>query len=123
MITCIEHEIVTEDLLVAIATHAARRRWRLMGARSQGEAYSFILTAMRRRWAITAMRGFARLRLSRARYVQDVDVRRGRELAAAAGAPMTEDAYLPAHSPAAFQAGVEGQGGAGHGPTMGLALD
>ena len=76
----------------------------------------------RRRWAVTAMRGFARLRLSRARYVQDVDVRRGRELAAAAGAAMIEDAYLPAHSPAAFQAGVEGQGGAGHGPTMALAL-
>ena len=50
-------------------------------------------------------------------------MRRGRELAAAAGAAMIEDAYLPAHSPAAFQAGVEGQGGAGHGPTMALALD
>ena len=42
----------------------ANKHWRLLGARSQGEVHGFYVAQLRRRMGVTAVREFARHRLS-----------------------------------------------------------
>jgi hypothetical protein len=103
------------ELLRATATQTAQRQWRRMGARSLAEALGSITQRLQRRWAMVSMRGHARLRLSRLQYVGTGGFRAQAAAAAAAaqGWPgdLADPGFVPAHSPAAFQAGLGPRGG------------
>ena len=53
------------DLLLAAASSASERQWRMMGARTSTEAYSFYVGLLRRQWGFAAARAHAQLRLAR----------------------------------------------------------
>jgi hypothetical protein len=86
-----------------------------MRARSLAEAFGTITSRLRRRWAMVSMRGHARLRLSRLQHVGTGGFRAQAAAAAAAAqgwpADLVDPGFVPAHSPADFQAGLGPRGG------------
>ena len=58
-----------ERLLGWLAKVGAERQWRSMGCQDEAGARGIIAWALRRRWALTAMREHARLKLSRLQFV------------------------------------------------------
>ena len=67
-----------DRLLGILAETGSQRHWRAMRARHPDEAKGALALLLRRRWAMTALRENARLKLERLEYV-------GRGAAAAAG--------------------------------------
>jgi hypothetical protein len=57
------------NLLAATAKQAARRHWARQGAASALAAHTDYASSLRRRWGLTSMREYARLRLSRLGYI------------------------------------------------------
>ena len=57
------------SLVEASAHETARRRWRRYGARTEGEAYSFFVAAMRRQMGVAVVREMARHRLRRLHFI------------------------------------------------------
>ena len=87
-------------LLDSAATAGAAHSWRSMGARSQSEAYGFLVGRLRRTWGVAAVRAAARLRVSRSCYVGmdwhvARDLRRGDPRA-----PVDPAAYMAGLDPA-----------------------
>ena len=59
----------TRALLTVAADGLAARQWRDMGARTQEEARSFIVSSLRRRLGLVICREFARHRIRRVPYI------------------------------------------------------
>jgi len=57
------------SLVEASARESARRLWRRYGARTEGEAYSFFVAALRRQVGVAVVREFARHRLRRLHFI------------------------------------------------------
>ena len=57
------------DLIGQAATALARAQWRLLGARSESELRSFMLSRARRRVGLAAVQAFARHRIARLPYI------------------------------------------------------
>ena len=64
-----EASATVHALLEAAARGMARKRWAWMGARSENEAYGFMVAQVRQRMGVVTARAMARLRLSRTAYV------------------------------------------------------
>ncbi len=58
------------QLARVVASQLTTASWRVIGARSRSEAYSGMLTRLRRRWGCTASREHARMRLARLEFVE-----------------------------------------------------
>lgn len=56
-------------ILHVAAEARARRDWKTMGSRNLAEALSVVVSTLRRRWGLAAVREYARLRLNRLCYV------------------------------------------------------
>ena len=100
------------SLLRQVADAGSRQSWRTMGARTQSEAYGFLLARLQRSWGVAAARGAAHHRVARFPFVGmpthiAQGLRRGAQLEQPgdAGGGAAGDAP-PVVAPAAFMAGV-----------------
>ena len=67
---CSVSELFSEHALLTVAADGlAARQWRDMGARTQEEARSFIVSSLRRRLGLVICREFARHRIRRVPYI------------------------------------------------------
>ena len=96
-------------LLSVAADGLAARQWRDMGARTQEEARSFIVSSLRRRLGLVICREFARHRIRRVPYIgvpRAVVERRTQRGQLIGGAQAQAPLYVPYADFYQFQAGA-----------------
>jgi hypothetical protein len=101
-----EKKPIIYALLTVAANGLAARQWRDMGARTQEEARSFIVSSLRRRLGLVICREFARHRIRRVPYigVPRAVVERRMQRGQLIGGPQARvPLYVPLRTPTRFQ--------------------